>query len=315
LVAGAGALLAAVVAAVGARPALRDQSFGWRQPTAVAIVGLALVATAILVGGWLVRGAGKPLRGGDSAVLPPYVQAELAGPTAGRALMLGGDAHLVRYALVRTPGGPVLGSGDQPVAGSASDRAASHLADAVQDLVAGREGAGAELVPFGIDYIVAPDRTARRIASRLGQASTLTVIPVPSGTVWRSSLNTGELTVLSGASASTAKGGAVPAAPPSQVLAGSGSTVARSATGPRLLVVAEPAQARWHATLNGHRLAPTTAYGWAQAFELPAGGGIVRVSFDSGGRHWWLVLELLALVAVILFGAGAGPHTHRRVTL
>ncbi|HWU45365.1 MAG TPA: hypothetical protein VN133_01250, partial [Humibacter sp.] len=194
LFAGAGALVTAVVAAVGARPALRDRSFGWRQPAAVAVVGLAVVATATLVLGWLVGGAGKPLRAGDAAVLPLYVQAELALPTASRALMLGGDAHVVHYALVRTPRGPVLGSGDAPPSGDSSAHAATQLARAVQDLVAGRPGAGAELVPFGVSYVVAPESTASRIASQLGRAPTLTVIPVPSATVWHSSLATCSLT-------------------------------------------------------------------------------------------------------------------------
>ncbi|HWC34951.1 MAG TPA: glycosyltransferase [Mycobacteriales bacterium] len=316
LVAGAGALLTAVVAAVGARPALQDQSFGWRQPAAVAVVALALVATATLVFGWVARGAGKPLRGDDPAVLPLYVQAELAVPTAGRALVLGGDSQLVHYALVRTPRGPVLGSGDQPVSGRSSDRASAALAAVVQDLVAGRPGAGAELVPFGVNYVVAPSRTARRIAPQLGQASTLSVIPVPSATVWHSSLSTGELTVLAGAAADAAVRGEVPDTPPLAVLHGSGSTVSAGATSVhRLLVLAEPVESRWHATLNGERLHPVTAYGWAQAFELPARPGTVRVSFDSGGRHWWLILELLGIAAVLLFGAGAAPHAHRRTPL
>ncbi len=315
LVAGAGALVTAVVAAVGARPALRDRSFGWRQPAVVAVVGLAVVATGTLVVGWVSGGVDKPLRGGDAAVLPLYVQAELALPTSSRALVLGGDAHLVHFALVRTPHGPLLGSGDAAPSGRMSDRANARLADAVQDLVAGRAGAGAELVPFGIDYLVAPQSTARRIASQLGRASTLTVIPVPSATVWHSSLATGELTVLSGAAATVASEGSVPQTAPVQVLnAGSGSSTARvpSATTSRLLVLAEPADSRWRATLAGQSLRRATAYGWAQAFVLPPRAGTVHVSFDSSGRHWWLIAELVGLVGVLLVGAGAAPHGHRR---
>lgn len=312
LVAGSGALLTAVIAAVGARPALRDQSFGWRQPTAVGVVGLALVATVTLVAGWLIRGVGGPLQGGDPVALPLYVQYELAVPTDGRALMLGGDPHLVHYALIRSPRGPVLGSGDLPASGTAASRASSHLALAVQDLVAGRPGAGAELVPFGINYVVAPVHTARRIAPQLGRASTLSVIPVPSATVWHSTLATGELTVLSGTAADAATHGQVPATAPTQVLQGNGSSVDAAGTTKRILVLAEPAESRWTATLNGKSLQRTTAYGWAQAFVLPPNAGKVRVRFDSGGRHWWLVIELLGLVGVILYGTGAGPHTHRR---
>jgi hypothetical protein len=141
----------------------------------------------------------------------------------------------------------------------------------------------------------------------------LTVIPVPSATVWHSSLATGELTVLSGAAATLASQGSVPATAPSQVLnARSGSAMAKvpTATGNRLLVLAEPADSHWQATLSGHSLRRVTAYGWAQAFALPPNGGTLHVSFDSSGRHWWLVIELLGLIGVLLVGAGAGPGPH-----
>jgi hypothetical protein len=81
----------------------------------------------------------------------------------------------------------------------------------------------------------------------------------------------------------------------------------------RLLVLAEPVDSGWQATLDGHPLRRVTAYGWAQAFELPARGGVLRVHFDSGTRHFWLVVELLALLGVIGYGAGAAPHPQRRL--
>jgi GT2 family glycosyltransferase len=317
LIAGAGALLTAVVAAVGARPALRDQSFGWRQPLAVVVVGLALASTVTLVVGWVVEGVHKPLRGGDPAVLPLYLRTELEAPTAGRALVLGGDEKLVHYALVRAPNGPVLGSGDVPGSGQSVDRANARLAEAVRNLVAGLPKAGAGLVPFGIDYVVAPARTAERIAPQLGRASTLSVVLVPSATVWHSALDTGELTVLTGSAATAAREGSVPSIAPSRVLPVRGQNPAKVAasTRYRLLVLAEPVDSRWKATLNGESLERSAAYGWAQAFVLPPDAGTVRVHFDSGGRHWWLVVELLALVGVILVGTGAGPPTHRREPL
>jgi hypothetical protein len=169
-------------------------------------------------------------------------------------------------------------------------------------------------VPFGVNYLVAPTRTAKRISSQLGRASTLTVVPVPGATVWRSSLATGRLTVLNGAAATAAVAGSVPATAPARVLNGTPAKVGAS-TAYRLLILAEPAQSGWTATFNGQHLERKTAYGWAQAFVLPTRAGTVDVRFDSGGRHWLLLLELLAFVGVALVGSGAGPHTHRRDTL
>jgi GT2 family glycosyltransferase len=317
LIAGAGALTTAVVAAVGARPALQDRSFGWRQPAAVVVVGLAVISTFTFVGTWLVRGGGQPLQGDSAAVLPLYVQAELNVPGAARALVLSNDHGLVRYALVRTAGGPVLGSGDLPESGSAAKTATTHLADAVRDLVAARPGAGAELVPFGVGYVVASPTTARRIAPQLGQLPSLTVIPVPSATVWHSTLVTGELTVLDGASATSALAGQVSTTVPPVVLpVGADPTklhadVAAGAPG-RLLVLAEPAASGWRATVDGQPLHATKAYGWAQAFELPSTGGQVHISYGNGGRSWWALFELLAVIAVALVGTGAAPHVPHR---
>jgi hypothetical protein len=135
--------------------------------------------------------------------------------------------------------------------------------------------------------------------------------------VWHSSLATGELTLLSGTAATAARGGAVPAKAPTRVLPFRGDDAATigTSTAPRLLALAEPVDSRWGATLNGAPLQRATAYGWAQAFVVPPHAGTVRVQFDSGGRHWWLVLELLGLGAVVLVGAGAGSRPHRQEPL
>jgi hypothetical protein len=80
----------------------------------------------------------------------------------------------------------------------------------------------------------------------------------------------------------------------------------------RLLVMAEPASPHWKATVDGHALTSRQAYGWAQAWELPKGGGHLAISYDSGSRHWWLLIELLFMIGVLLFGAGAGSQPRRR---
>jgi GT2 family glycosyltransferase len=301
LVAGAGALLAALVAAVGARPALRQQDFSWRQPAAVAIVALAIVSMFALAGGWLIRGAGRPLNDSALRALPLFTQSELAVPTTPRALVLSSDGATISFALARRPAGPQLGDAD--VAPAPNTVAGRHLATAVQDLVAGRPGAGAELVPFGVTYVVVPSPSVARLRSALGRATTLTVHPAGGATVWESSMPTGELTVLSPLAAPTALAGRVPAEAVAHVLAatpGSANTMLTLGVAPGLLVLNEPASHNWHATVNGKALTPRTAYGWAQAFELPNGTGRLKITFDSGSRHVWLIAELVLVVAGLI---------------
>jgi GT2 family glycosyltransferase len=302
LVAGAGALLAVLVAATGARPALREQDFGWRQPAAVILVLASVVATAWLGGGWAVRGAGGPLSASSPQVLPLFISSELAlKPGAPRALVLASTGPYVSYAVVRRPSGPHLGDADTAPS-STSTVAAAHLDAVVRDLVAGRPGAGAQLPSLDIEYVVVSAGSASRVQSALGRASTLTVVPAPGATVWRSSLPTGEAAVLTASAATTALRGAVPLNSASQVLpasAGSVDTAVPAGNVGRLVVLAEPANAKWRATLDGHRLVARTAYGWAQAFELPSTGGRLRINFSSGTREGWLWLELALVVVVI----------------
>ena len=73
-----------------------------------------------------------------------------------------------------------------------------------------------------------------------------------------------------------------------------------SAGDDRLVVLAEPYSHRWRATLAGHALTPTRAYGWAQAWVVPAAGGVLRVGRDDGDRQAWLLGELVVVVLALL---------------
>jgi hypothetical protein len=260
------------------------------------------VTTASLAGAWVVRGAASPLTSASPRVLPLFIQSELAlKPTAPRALVLSSAGPDISYALVRRPGGPELGDADTAPIGTTS-AAAEHLDTAVRDLVAGRPGAGTELAPFDIAYVVVPTSSTARVQSALGRASTLTVVPAPGATVWRSSLPTGELMVLDPSDGATALGGGVPAdttAQPLPASAGSVDTTVAPGVAGRVAVLAEPANPHWRATLDGKRLVGHTAYGWAQAFELPSGGGRLRIGFTDGTREWWLWLELALVVVAV----------------
>jgi hypothetical protein len=69
----------------------------------------------------------------------------------------------------------------------------------------------------------------------------------------------------------------------------------------RIVVLAEPANSGWHASVDGHSVARSTAYGWAQAFAVPSSGGRLQIGYGSRSRDLWLVGELVAVV--VLFAA------------
>ncbi|KQY47510.1 glycosyltransferase family 2 protein [Cellulomonas sp. Root137] len=76
----------------------------------------------------------------------------------------------------------------------------------------------------------------------------------------------------------------------------------------RVLVLAERADARWHAWLDGRSLRSVDG-GWRQAFAVGADGGELVVRYDSPERTPWLVLQgVVALVTILL----AVPVRRRR---
>ena len=77
------------------------------------------------------------------------------------------------------------------------------------------------------------------------------------------------------------------ALPPVRVGAERESARGRLAPGTpgRLLVLADATDSRWVATLNGEPLDTRTAWGWAQAFVVPAAGGVLEVHYEQRSRH------------------------------
>ncbi|MFC7403072.1 glycosyltransferase [Citricoccus sp. GCM10030269] len=87
---------------------------------------------------------------------------------------------------------------------------------------------------------------------------------------------------------------------------------AEDSAGSRRLVLAERADAGWHATLDGNDLEPVSSAGngdaadtgdaaWAQVFELPEHGGHLRVWHSSTGSGWiWWIPGILLLLAALL---------------
>jgi hypothetical protein len=149
---------------------------------------------------------------------------------------------------------------------------------------------------------------------RIDDIDGLDRVPTSGALVWRSQVPTGELVILGPRVATTVRdGGELPAdAQPHPLDASRGRSHASVPAGAdgRLLVLAEPASSHWRATVDGKRLPSTTAYGWAQAWRLPRGGGQLALGRTGDHRTLWLSLELVAVaVAALLSVPVVGRRT------
>jgi hypothetical protein len=310
-----GLLTAALVAGERARPALRTYAFGWRQPAAVLVAGGVLAGTVTSLFALLSRGVDQPLTGDSSSLLPVFAAAEVGRATSPRLVVLdgplGGVDGPVRYAVVRDPDGPRLGDADVTRDGqSGADR---RLTSTVRAAAAGQPSALPGLAEFGVSMLVVRDSGAHALA-RIDDIDGLDRVPTTGALVWRSQLPTGELVILGPHIARTVTAGHdLPAtAQPRPLDAGRGrshTTVPGGSAG-RLLVLAEPASSHWHASVDGKRLAATTAYGWAQAWRLPATGGHLDLGRSGDHRAVWVWIQLAVVVSAALLALPVAGRRH-----
>ncbi|MFL6139038.1 MAG: glycosyltransferase [Frankiaceae bacterium] len=310
-VVGAGLVVAAVLAARGARGWLSGKSFSWHQPVAAVLAVAAGAAPLVLAGGWLVRGTPGPLhRMPAGQVLPAFVAEDLAASPGVRALVLRRERDgAVGYAL---GGGSLrtLATTDLRVTRAGTDR----LADAVRHLTAGPGDAAAELAALGVRYVAGVGAAPGRPDSRLDAAVDAQpgLVRSTAGgavSIWRVVPPAGGAVLLSPSLAPAARGpapriGQLAADPPHVLsLSATGHAATRLPAGPpgRLLVVATPAEGHWRASVDGRPLPPRIAWGWAQAFAVPAGGGHLVLAHIDHGRTaaLWCQLGLLLLVLVL----------------
>jgi hypothetical protein len=299
LLAGAGLLLAAAVGAEGARERVARSDFGWRQPSAAVLAGLAVLTPVALAGWWVVTGAEGPVQRRDPVLLPAFVAAEGDGPDRPRTLVLRArDSDELRYALLRAEG-PRTGDAEL----SPPVDAATGLDAVVADLASGRGGdAAARLVPYGVRFVQLGRPFDPAVARAIDAVPGVVRVSGPSGSIlWRIDFRTGRLRVLPPGAKVVGPDGAPP---PARVLR---SGQVRAATGlpsgeaDRLLVLADPRHEGWQARLDGQALTPRTYDGWAQAFLLPADGGRLLLRHEEGLRTTllWVQLGLVLLVVVL----------------
>ncbi|GAB2874786.1 glycosyltransferase family 2 protein [Streptomyces mayteni] len=305
LVYGLALLCAAVLGADGARYRVAAQSFGWRQPVAVAIAGASAAGPLLVAAGWILGGAAGPLERVNPVQVPAFVAEESSARDQARTLVLAGtgdaDGALpehIDYTLARGSGARL---GDAELGELVGDD--TDLGRVVGNLAAG-SGADqtAVLADYAIRYVLVKDGSPRGLHRVLDTTPGLQRLSQEDGSaLWRVGREVSRVTVLPPDGEGAAEG---EAAEPIAVPAGAVEVHADLPDGPagRILRLADAASDSWVATLDGRPLTPVTLGGWAQVFELPEGGGRLAVVHETPTGHtvWVWVQGFALLVLVVL---------------
>ncbi|MFD6028979.1 glycosyltransferase [Streptomyces griseoluteus] len=292
LVYGIALLAAAALGADGARARVAEQSFGWRQPVAALIALACAVGPLVAAAGWMIRGADGPLERRDPAQVPAFVAEDAGTRDQARTLVLDSDSTArVRYTLVRGAGARM---GDGEIA--AADGSDTGLDKVVANLVAG-SGADqtGQLGGFAVRYVLVHQGTPRQITRVLDATPGLNRLSQQNGNaLWRVDREVSRATLIGAGGSGTPQ---AVAAGPVEI-----HTTVPAGSGGRVLRLADAVSDGWTATLDGKPLTPRTVDGWAQGFELPAGGGKLDVTYDAPFIHtvWLWVQGALAVLLVVL---------------
>ncbi|WP_461171002.1 glycosyltransferase family 2 protein [Arthrobacter sp. Z1-15] len=285
-----------------------------------------------------------PLAGSGEAVAGANGTGFLVGPAAERTLPAtaadkGGSDERIRTLLLHTDanddvtaalmrnGGTTLDSMSAiyaaravtgPVNGeelAADDDAAADLRRAVAVITAGTGvDPRGELSRLGVGYVVLQesDTSAELLAGKMDSVPGLTPVgQTESGWLWRvagqlDEQGTENSSELTGRVRIMAADGTVEAVVPSGRTDVRGSIPAGDEG--RLLVLAERSDPGWRASLNGSPL-QATADGWAQAFELPAGGGELEIGYTTGWEPWVGTLQVLVIALTVLLALPTRKRT------
>jgi GT2 family glycosyltransferase len=313
------------LALAGLGTALGQGGAGLRR-AAAAVLALLALATSVLLAGVLVRGSWSPIRSVGSPSLPATVR-----QTEGRVLWLAGRAdHGVDFSVTGSGGRTVLDSGRL-----GDDRARRALQSVATDIIEARtHEAGSMLQLFGVGYVaVRPGPEADRLVdlvarqqelrSRPTDQAGLFQGPVTEPSAWiiqgeppaevRGVLTGPALVRVPGLDAvfSGRSGVELPARATGQVQGATetlaapetkAATTESAGSGSATLVLPVPADRAWRASAGGTALEPTTVFGWAQGFKLPAGtsGGAVVVQRSGQQRRMvFLLLESLLVLTAL----------------
>ncbi|MGA4540278.1 glycosyltransferase [Uniformispora flossi] len=291
VVVGLGYLAAAAVGAEDARARVAASSFGWRQPAAVVVAAVAALTPVAAAGWWMWQGADGPVSRKDGPYVPAFVASDNSTADRARTLVLRTDpGGAVRSVLVRGSG---VYLGDPDVAPEA--KKAKVFDDYVAAFLSGTGSADtAGLSDFAVRYVLVQAPADPALVARLDGTPGLVRKSSEHGTpLWRVEGTNARAVIENPDGASF---------PLSSTDDGVSTRIDPGPDG-RVLRLAERADSGWKATLDGKPLTVRKgdAGDWGQQFTLPAGGGRLSVTHESGGRGMWLAAEgLLLLVVVVL---------------
>ncbi|MFE0604820.1 glycosyltransferase [Streptomyces sp. NPDC058892] len=292
LVYGAALLAAAMVGADGAKDRVAARNFGWRQPLAALIALAAAAGPLIAAATWTLAGADGPLQRRDPVQVPAFVADAGDDDNQTRTLLLDLDGPAkVSYSLVRGPGGRL---GDAEIAARTGDD--PRLDKVVSNLVAG-SGAdqSSQLSAYAIRFVMFRPGGPEEIRRVLDATPGLSRRHQQDGTaLWGVEPWLPRAVIVS----------AQPGEAPIPVAAGPVEVHGKIPAGEagRVLRIADRADGGWQATLDGKPLASKTLDGWAQGFELPAGGGSLDLVHETSllRTAWNWTQGLLALVLLVM---------------
>lgn len=284
-----GLVLAAARGLAGLSAGLRHRTLGAWHAAAVALTVVVVAAVGVGAGWWAWAGTAGLNRTTLDA-LPPFVRVAMTSPTPVRTLAIARSEGGIRWSLLQDEL-PRLGEDERGLPGSVEPQSGL-AASVVNRLLSGSadDQLSQDLARLGVGYVWLkgsdPDlRTAIDNVPGLGVGTgegDNATWPVP---------NSARATVEAGDVHPT----------------GDGETVAAGGES-RRLVLAEPADARWWASVDGRPLASHPLPDGRQAFDLGAEQGVLRYGL-RGDAGPWPPLQAAGLVTLLIL---ASPRVRRR---
>ncbi len=288
VLAAAGLVGAAAIAARASGRRLETRALSWRQPTLAVVTLIAVVTPLFAAVWWIDRGTAGPIDRGFASPLPAFVRAQSQLPSQIRTLVLKpGDGRLT-YTLLRQRDAQFGDVEISPPAARMTD-----LDAVVADLASGRGSAPVDrLAQYAVQYILAVPPVDEGLEVALDSAPGLLRVANPGeSSLWRIERPTGRLRVVDSDGSSTV----LPSDPIDT------ETSVPAGVSDRILEMAELEDPGWRATTLDSDLPKRTVAGWSQGFDVTAAAGDVTIEHQNPFRTmlFWLQLVVLVIVLVI----------------